>query len=411
MPINLRGRVPAFVGAMSSRIVYIGVGVGLLMLAAVIYGFHYRIERKRQMMQSLSSKVVAQDAGTSNREAVHPSTGEEIPKPRVNLAKPIQVSTSPVSQPVEMTAVQRMRDTLAARDMERRHAAMEAPTGFGHPSANTANPQNQTQAMNRPVTPPPMTPGANTLPPVAPQMARAVGGSGPDFDPNRQDEKRDFQKPDTTGDYLHTTRVPPISPYVLERGDSIPAGSPSQIVSDLPGDITAEVIRDVYDSPTHSCLLIPAGSLLAGDYNSSVTYGQSRIQAIWSYLRFPDGTYVNLDKFASHSADGSSGLKDQTDNHIKRLVGGIALTSAFAAGIQISQNRSGSNSTLAYPSNTQLAASAAGQQAAQMGERLTNRNLSIQPTIKIRPGYDFAISVMKAIVFPGCYKAINLVGK
>jgi type IV secretion system protein VirB10 len=89
------------------------------------------------------------------------------------------------------------------------------------------------------------------------------------------------------------------------------------------------------------------------------------------------------------------------------LLGGIALTSGFAAGIQISQNRSGGNSALNYPSNTQLAASAAGQQAAQLGENLTSKNLNVQPTIKIRPGDIFYVSVMKSIFFPGPYKPLR----
>jgi type IV secretory pathway VirB10-like protein len=171
--------------------------------------------------------------------------------------------------------------------------------------------------------------------------------------------------------------------------------------------VVAEVKRDVYDSPQHRYVLIPAGSLLAGEYNSAVTYGQKRAQVIWTYLRFPDGSYVNFDKFISHSADGAVGLGDKVDNHIKRLLGGVALTSAFAAGIQISQNRTGGNSTLSYPSNTQLAASAAGQQAAQLGEQITTRNLNVQPTIKIRPGDVFYVSVLKTIIFPGPYKPLD----
>ena len=106
-----------------------------------------------------------------------------------------------------------------------------------------------------------------------------------------------------------------------------------------------------------------------GAYNSAVTDGQNRAHVIWSYLRFPDGSYVNLDELTSDSADGVVGLSDQVDNHIKRLLGGVAMTSLFAAGVQISQNRTGGNSTSAYPSNAQLAADAAGQRAAQLGQR------------------------------------------
>jgi type IV secretory pathway VirB10-like protein len=87
------------------------------------------------------------------------------------------------------------------------------------------------------------------------------------------------------------------------------------------------------------------------------------------------------------------------------------LSSIFAAGIQISQNHSGANSTLAYPSTTQLAASAVGQQAAQLGEQITARNMNVQPTLKIRPGEPFYVSVQKSMLFSGPYQAMNLGGK
>ena len=145
-----------------------------------------------------------------------------------------------------------------------------------------------------------------------------IGGLAPvsdEYDLNQQNGKRKFQQ-EGEGDYLKTTRIPPISPWVVERGDKIVAIFPTKVVSDLPGDLIAEVKDDIYDSPTHKFILIPAGALLAGEYNSSVSYGQGRIQVIWTYLRFPDGSFINLDKFVSHAADGAVGLKDQTDNHI-----------------------------------------------------------------------------------------------
>jgi type IV secretory pathway VirB10-like protein len=245
--------------------------------------------------------------------------------------------------------------------------------------------------------------------PVQPAVQSASSRYDEEDDPNGQQAKRAFQKAGE-GDYLKTTRTAPISPWVLERGDVIPAGLPSQLVSDLPGDLVAEVKRNVYDSPQHKYIMIPAGSLVAGEYNSSVNYGQKRAQVIWTYLRFPDGSYIDLDKFISHSADGSVGLSDQVDNHIKRLIGGIALSSGFAAGLQISQNRTTGNSTLSYPSNAQLAASAVGQQASELGQQITSRNLNVQPSIKIRPGDVFYISVMKSIIFPGPYKPLQEVG-
>ena len=128
-------------------------------------------------------------------------------------------------------------------------------------------------------------------------------------------------------------------------------------------------------------------------------------------MRFPDGSYINLDKFVSHAADGAVGLKDQTDNHLKRLVGGVLLSSAFAAGIQISQNHNGTNSTLGYPSTSQIAARLWGNRPRSSASNSPSRNLNVQPTLKIRPGEPFYVSVQKSMLFGGPYQTNKSRGK
>jgi type IV secretion system protein TrbI len=423
MAINLKGRLPRITSAMSPRLVYIGAALAVICVLFVGYGFRYRMKKKEEQRNVFSSQNAAPEAAVSNRKGLHGltpvSTLQEEPSPAAqvgqaanntvhNITAPLgpnlnaQPSYIPPSVPTEDPAVT-MRADRARREYERRMAAIDAPTGQGGgsgpdslASAKATDPLADLAKLSAMVGTP-ATPTQNA--------SHRREGMGID-DPNGQEEKREFQQA-TEGDYLKTTRVAPLSPWVVERGEHIPATLSDQIVSDLPGDLIAEVQRDVYDSPQHRYMLIPAGSLLAGEYNSAVTYGQKRAQVIWTYLRFPDGSYVDLDKFVSHSADGAVGLGDQVDNHIKRLLGGVAMTSAFAAGIQISQNRTGGNSTLSYPSNAQLAGAAAGQQAAQLGEQITTRNLNVQPTIKIRPGYVFDVRVMKTIIFPGPYKPLN----
>jgi type IV secretion system protein VirB10 len=450
---NLAGRIPRTTTAMSSRLIYLIAGVGVLVLMGVAYGFHLRIAKKQALKAAAMVQMTASDAATSNRLAVQgqapgvtpasslagtPASSVPVAAPAPSLvnsglsqlggavktvSQPFgpsaaQQQTLPVpppSYPSSPSPIQPERDPVATmkaervqRAYERRLAAIAAPTGESQnvsSTAQTADPLQASIAALKGLTPGNVVPAQTSG--STPSFMRRDGAD----DPNGQAEKLAFQK-SQEGDYLKTTRMAPISPWVVERGEVIPAGLPSQIVSDLPGDLVAEVKRDVYDSPTHKVVLIPAGSLLAGEYNSGVTYGQKRVQVVWTYLRFPDGSYVDLDKFVGHSADGSTGLGDQVDNHIKRLIGGIAMSSLFAAGIQISQNHTNSGgSTLAYPSNTQIAASAAGQQAGQVGEQITSRNLQVQPTIKIRPGDVFYVSVMKSIIFPGPYKPLDVGGR
>lgn len=60
----------------------------------------------------------------------------------------------------------------------------------------------------------------------------------------------------------------PASPYILQAGAVIPAAMITGIRSDLPGQITAQVTENVYDSPTGSLLLIPQGTRIIGQYCS-----------------------------------------------------------------------------------------------------------------------------------------------
>lgn len=464
MAIDLAGRVPRVVSAISGRLIYLAVVILVLAVAFVAYGFHYRIEQKEAMKRAVVTQVSAPDSSASTRETQHPNTFGTTPvsflngvptQPGTNMpgldpnvvsnavkggagaikqaintvaapfpnnpnnmtpaTPPAPYYNPPPAAPVNPVAT--VRASMAARELERRQAAIEAPTGVSTQPSNNS-PQSAGDPLQadlaRIAALSGMNPGLspNAMPPAAP-VANTTPGPPPareEFDANEQGQKRAFQDSED-GDYIKGLRVPPISRWVVERGDVIPAGLPTTVVSDLPGDLVAEVKRDVYDSPTHKYVMIPAGSLLAGEYNSSVSYGQSRVQIVWTYLRFPDGSYINLDRFVSHAADGSVGLKDQTDNHIKRLVGGVLLSSLFAAGIEISQNRNSPNSTLTYPSTSQVATSAIGQQVGQVGQRITERNLNVQPTLKIRPGYIFDVSVKKSMVFPGPYQAIDLEGR
>jgi type IV secretory pathway VirB10-like protein len=449
---------------MSPRLIYIAVGLGVLGLFAVIYGFHYRIQKKENLKAGATSQIMTADAATSKRLAVHggpvpgatpasnlggtpapaapqnPSVGNGLAAQYRNAIRTVAAPYPKLQQPAsncpplptgqpdpscqaqvtypayapqpapEVDPAVRLRAEREQRAYELRLAAIDAPTSESQnsSSAPSSRPIDQLQAdLARLGNLPTATPVTSPVPNAAPSDRPALARPDTDDDPNQQAGKRAFQKA-PEGDYLKTSRMPPISPWVVERGEVIPAGLPSQIVSDLPGDLVAEVKRDVYDTPRHRYVLIPAGSLLAGEYNSALSYGQRRVQVVWSYLRFPDGSYVDLEKFVGHGADGSTGLSDRVDNHIKRLVGEVALSSLFAAGLQISQNRTTGNSTLTYPSNAQLAASAVGQQAAELGQQITSRNLNVQPTVKIRPGEVFYVSVMKSIVFPGPYKPIEM---
>ena len=243
--------------------------------------------------------------------------------------------------------------------------------------------------------------GADTSGHPGAGLLRAAGSaSDGGIDLNHQDEKQAFSNKKQHSGYLAATFKAPVSPFEIKTGTVIPGMLISEIDSDLPGEIIAQVSQNVYDSATGKYLLIPQGTRLFGRYDSKVSYGQSRALVSWDRLIYPNAYTLDLDGMRGHDMGGQSGFKDQVDNHYAKIFGLALLTSALSAGYQLSQPQS-SNSLV--PNNSQVAAAAVGQQMAQVGENLATRGMQVQPTIVIRKGYHLNVMVNRDIVFPGTY--------
>ncbi len=206
----------------------------------------------------------------------------------------------------------------------------------------------------------------------------------------------------TEESYLKSTRISQLSLYEIKAGWDIPAILEQALNSDLPGEIRAMVRSDVYDSASGKYLLIPQGARLVGSYNSNVSYGQQGLQVVWTRLIFPDGSSITLDGMNGQDEKGYSGFRYDVDHHYRRLLATALLTSAFAAGLQLSQN-TGQQSVLTTPSASQVAAQATGQQITQLGIDLTRKNLSVAPTIKIPIGYRFNVRVNRDMLLDRPY--------
>jgi len=240
--------------------------------------------------------------------------------------------------------------------------------------------------------------------PIASSLS-ANTGSGDQSDANIQEHKENFiekaRQARDERDYSSATRAPTLSKYEIKAGWDIPATLESGVNTDLPGEVKAVVRENVYDTATGQYLLIPQGSRLIGQYDNRVSYGQSRAIVIWSRLIFPDGSSVDLDGMVGHDASGAAGFHDQVDNHFVRLVSMALMLSAFTAGVEMSQPQGSSASGALSPSAA--ATQALGQQFGQLGMEVTRKNLAIQPTVKIRPGYRFNVRVNRDIAFTEPY--------
>lgn len=232
-------------------------------------------------------------------------------------------------------------------------------------------------------------------------LQAGLGGQNPD--PNNQRSKEDFFNADIKSlGYLPNQVVSQRSPYELKRGSVIPATLITGINSDLPGRITAQVSQNVYDSATGHRLLIPQGAKLFGRYDSKVSFGQSRVLVVWTDIIFPNGSTLQIGGMAGTDAEGYSGFNDQVNNHYLKTFGSAVLLAVIGAGIDMAVPQS---STLA---TQETASDAARRNFAEtfgrVAERTITKNLDVQPTLEIRPGYKFNVLVDQDIIFFDVYR-------
>jgi type IV secretion system protein VirB10 len=121
-----------------------------------------------------------------------------------------------------------------------------------------------------------------------------------------------------------------------------------------------------------------------------VAYGQRRALVVWNRIVLPDGSAVQLDNLPATDASGYAGVQDGVDSHGWQLLKGIALSTLFGVGTQLSL---GGGSDLA-----RAIRESAQQNAAHAGDRITSRNLDVQPTITVRPGWPVRALVNKDLV-------------
>ena len=181
------------------------------------------------------------------------------------------------------------------------------------------------------------------------------------------------------------------SPYVVQAGTVIPAALVTGIKSDLPGTVTAQVISPVYDSPTGAHLLIPQGAKLIGQYDSQVAFGQSRVLLVWSRIVMPDGTSIVLERLQGTDTQGYSGLEDEVDHHWGQLFRAALLSTLLGVGTEIGSSNGENEIAKAIRESAQDTASDVGQQ-------IVRRQLNIQPTLTIRPGFPVRVIVQRDLV-------------
>lgn len=181
-------------------------------------------------------------------------------------------------------------------------------------------------------------------------------------------------------DRLPHRLVGPRSRFELMAGSVIPAALLTELNSDLPGQVIAQVTAPVFDSVTGSYLLIPQGARLIGAYDNGVRYGDRRLLLRWRRLIFPDGTSINLENMPGGDPAGAAGVADRVDNHLDRLAAAVALSAVISVIANEAEDDDEEGSL------TRSVGDAAAEQAAATGGRIVDRDLGVRPTLRVRAG-------------------------
>jgi type IV secretory pathway VirB10-like protein len=187
----------------------------------------------------------------------------------------------------------------------------------------------------------------------------------------------------------------------LFPGAVIPASLVTEINSESPGPVIAQVTQSIYDSATGRNLLIPQGARLIGDYKSSTRYGQSRVAIVWARLIMPDGTERVLDELAV-SPNGAAGVSGEVDNHWGDVFGAATLGTLINVGVATTEDPQITYSGIRAISRDpvdQAIQDGVQRSASTVTNRVVDRGLAIPPTIRVQAGARIYVIVTRRSTF------------
>jgi type IV secretion system protein VirB10 len=373
LDLRLRGESPRVTRL--SRKVLIGLGALSALAVAGALGYALQTHNKGQTGQELLS---TQSRPSAEGLAGLPKDYTGLPRQAPPLGPPLP---GDLGRPIlNAGTAPNAAVPATGRDPEAQRLAQEAEAARVSKLFAQTNQQPQPVGLVGPVA----SGNANGAVPTPPVHAGAAQ--------NMQDRKTAFLNASTDHRTVSDDRLQAkASPYVVQAGTVIPAALITGIRSDLPGQITAQVTEAVYDSPTGHYLLIPQGAKLIGQYDNSVAFGQSRVLLVWTRLIMPDGTSIVLERQPGADTEGYAGLEDQVDYHWWELAKAAVLSTILSVGAEAGTSDSENNLAQAIRMG-------ASNSISQTGQQIVQRELNIQPTLTIRPGFPVRVIVTHDLV-------------
>jgi type IV secretion system protein VirB10 len=378
---QLRGDPPRVMRLSRKALAVIGVAAGLGIGGSLIFALKPAGEKEAKELYSTESRATSETITSGPRDyGQAPKLGPPLPG---DLGGPI-VSAQQRGENIPVPPVGAQPDPRAQaeeaarqRAQQERDAARMSGVFLGGSSAGAgAMPSLPNLAAAAPGTP------AAQQPPAQLGDATAQGD---------QAAKRAFMAQASSQRTVSVERlVAPASPNIVQAGSIVPAALITGIRSDLPGQITAQVTANVYDSPTGRILLIPQGARLIGEYDSEIAAGQTRVLLAWDRLIMPDGRSIVLERQPGADGAGFAGLQDRVNQHWGNLLKAAAVSTLLGVGAELGAD-SEDDLTRALRRGSQDTIN-------QTGQQIVRRQLNVQPTLTIRPGHALRVVITRDLV-------------
>lgn len=373
---QLRGDPPRVMRLSRKALAVVGVAAGLGIGGSLIYALRPPGEGAAQELYNTDSRATAETITSGPRDyAQAPRLGPPLPG---DLGRPIVsaqqrgegVPVPPIgAQPGPPDPRAQAAEAARQRAAQERDAARTSSVFLGSGGA---------RAGAEPVS----TPGLPAPSAQEPAQQAAQGD---------QAGKRAFMAQAANQRTVSVERLTaPASPNIVQAGSFIPAALITGVRSDLPGQITAQVTANVYDSPTGRILLIPQGARLIGEYDSEITAGQTRVLLAWERLIMPDGRSIVLERQPGADGTGFAGLQDSVNQHWGNLLKAAAVSTLLGGGAELGAD-SEDDLTRALRRGSQDTIN-------QTGQQIVRRQLNVQPTLTIRPGHPLRVVVTRDLV-------------
>ncbi len=372
-PMRLRADTPRVTRLSRKVLAGLGLVASLGIGGALVYALQTRNSgRPAEELYSTDNRSTADGLqGLPRDYSGVPQLGPPLPG---DLGRPI-VSAQNRGQPVATPGVTQPQPGVSPEEQRRLQEIETARTSrlFAAAEARSAAPA----TVNAPAL-------------AQPDLA-SLGLAPPPSTPTAQERQQAFLNAPVDRRTVAADRVvAPASPNILQAGAVISAALITGIRSDLPGQITAQVTENIYDSPTGRILLVPQGTRVIGQYDNNVQFGQSRVLLVWNRLIFPNGRSIVLERQPGADAEGYAGLQDGVDYHWWDLAKAAGLSTLLSVGAELATNdddrliqaiRNGGHDTIN-----------------DAGQQIVRRQLNIAPTLTIRPGFPVRVIVTRDLV-------------